>query len=375
VAGAILERELTRPRAVRVEFGVASQADDAEIRRLLRENPMSGKISVSLEREPDYFADADLPGERKQTIIARQGGRVVCVGSCCIRRRFVNGKPRDVGYLGGLRLDATVSGRFDILRGGYEFFRQMQAEAPADFYFTSIASDNERARRVLERGLPGMPSYEFIGEFVSALIPTPRTNTKPSAAFALPATELAEFINGENQMRQFAPCWTAKELQALEQLGLQRSDFFMLHEAGKNPSCGAIWDQRCFKQTVIRDYEPWLKCARVVLNALGQITNRPQLPATGETLSHAFACHLVAQPESEALLIRLIRRLLEMAAQRRIQLLTVGLAVNDARLNTVRRHFRCREYRSRIYIVRWPGIGGESRELDGRVLAPEVALL
>src|SRR5215469_6102172 len=88
-------------RSGRVEFAVANEGDDAEIRRLLRENPMAGEISLSLEREPHYFADANVLGETKQTIIARESGRVVCVGSCTIRQRFINGAPCRVGYLGG----------------------------------------------------------------------------------------------------------------------------------------------------------------------------------------------------------------------------------------------------------------------------------
>src|SRR6185503_2625474 len=154
MARSILARELTVARAGRVEFGVATKADDPDIRRLLRDNPMPGKVSLSLEREPDYFADAGLPGEIKQSIVARQDGRLLCTGSCVIRQRFVNGQPRRVGYLGGLRLDAPYAGRFDILRRGYEFFRELQTGAAADFYFTSIAADNERARKFLEAGLP-----------------------------------------------------------------------------------------------------------------------------------------------------------------------------------------------------------------------------
>jgi hypothetical protein len=336
---------------------------------------MSGQISISLEREPDYFADADLPRERKQTVIARERGRLVCVGSCCIRKRFVNGTPRDVGYLGGLRLDAKFAGRFDILRRGYEFFRQTQTVAPADFYFTSIASDNERARRVLEKGLTGMPAYEFLGEFVTALIPVTRTSAKPNDASAAPAVELTDFINAENQMRQFAPYWTDGELQTMGQFGLQWSDFVALRDARKITACGAIWDQRCFKQTVIRGYAPWLKLARPAMNALGRILHRPRLPEVGEILSNAFACHLAARPEGPESLVNLIRLLENEAARRGIQLLTFGFASDDPRLNAVRRHFRFREYRSRIYIVRWAGIGGGARELDGRALGQEVALL
>ncbi len=172
MAGTLLERELTTPRTGRVRFEIATPEDDAEIRRLLRANPTPGRISLSFERERDYFADAHQPGETKQTIVARDGKGLACVGSCTIRSRFVNGAPRRVGYLGGLRLDSRQAGRFDILRRGYEFFRELQTDAPADFYFTSIAGDNQRARQLLERGLPGMPLYEFVGEFVTVLLPT-----------------------------------------------------------------------------------------------------------------------------------------------------------------------------------------------------------
>ncbi|HWY77779.1 MAG TPA: hypothetical protein VN281_19335, partial [Verrucomicrobiae bacterium] len=126
MAGPVLERELTKRPASRVQFDVAGEADDPEIRRLLGENSMAGRISVSLTREPNFFADHGLPGETKQTIVARENGRVVCVGGCTIRQRFVNCEPLRVAYLGGLRLDARLGGRFDILRRGYEFFRELQ---------------------------------------------------------------------------------------------------------------------------------------------------------------------------------------------------------------------------------------------------------
>src|SRR4051812_34220400 len=89
----------------RARFDVANQADDFEIRRLLRENPMPGKISISLEREPDYFIESKANNRKTaeavqkdmdasntslkrgvnersdicfQTIVAREGTRVVC---------------------------------------------------------------------------------------------------------------------------------------------------------------------------------------------------------------------------------------------------------------------------------------------------------
>jgi len=115
----VIERELTGTQPGPLRFAVADVGEEADIRRLLRENPMPGQITLTLEREPDYFADANLPGTEKQTIIAHEGGRVVCVGNCSVRERFVNGQRRRVGYLGGLRLDSQATGRFAILRRGY----------------------------------------------------------------------------------------------------------------------------------------------------------------------------------------------------------------------------------------------------------------
>ena len=373
----VIERKLTAAKTGRVCFAVATEDDDADIRRLLRANPMPGKISLSLEREPDFFADANLPGETKQTIIARDGNRIVCMGSCTIRQRFVNGEPRRVGYLGGLRLDASQAGRFDILRRGYEFFHELQADTPADFYFTSIAADNERARTLLERGLPGMPSYEFIGEYVTVLLSAKGRHSVQNIEedIAPPAGQLIALLNNNNCTQQFTPCWSEDELSALQQLGLQPDDFRFIREDGRIVAGAALWNQRMFKQTVVRGYTPSLTLARPALNLAARFTRGTKLPTVGQTLTNAFVSHLAIAPDKPDTLTKLLTKLREIAAQRKIELLTLGFAANDPRLTVVRRNFRCREYHSRLYIVRWPECGGAARELDGRILAPEVALL
>jgi hypothetical protein len=227
----------------------------------------------------------------------------------------------------------------------------------------------------MERALPGMPAYEFLGEFVTALIPviggkgTSEHNSQATIA------ELTDFINAENQLRQFAPHLTNEELRALSGLGLQQSDFLIRREGGRIAGCAALWDQRSFKQTLIRGYAPWLNRFRPVINTFNRVNGQPQLPEPGAILSSAFACHLSARPCRSNLFANLIRSLGQEASRRGLQFLTLGLAANDPRLSDVRRQFCFREYRSRIYVVRWQRIGGAAKELDARVLGPEVALL
>lgn len=352
MAGTILDRQLSRSR---VQFAVATHADDAAIRRLLRETPMHGAISLTLEREPNYFADADLPGEEKQTIIAVENAKVVCVGSCITRDLFVNGSLHRVGYLGGLRLAATHSGRFDILRRGYEFFSELQRENPSDFYFTSIASDNVRARAFLERSVPGLPKYEFLSDYATLIIPSKQRKSQPvSGSLHL----------GSNRESQFAPLWTDEQLSALRSLDLKSADIVSV-----DGEPAALWDQRSFKQTVIRGYSGWLRFARPIINAL----RLQRLPSAGETFSNAVICGLNAPDPNVA--IALISALRALAAQRGIAYIALGLSGSDPRFELIRRRFRCRVYWSRIYLVHWPCIGGTSSKLDSRLVSPELAFL
>src|SRR5260221_305589 len=71
-----IERELSAPRTKSLLVEVATADDDAEIRRLFRDNPMPGRIGLSFERKPDYFGDANLPGQLKQTIVTLDSGKL-----------------------------------------------------------------------------------------------------------------------------------------------------------------------------------------------------------------------------------------------------------------------------------------------------------
>jgi hypothetical protein len=227
-----------------------------------------------------------------------------------------------------------------------------------------------------------MPIYEFIGEFVTMLIPTGSRGLSGGRdeSFAYDPTpkepaELVALLNRYNEGHQFAPCWSANELSGLEKLGLKTADFCRLSKNGRLIACGALWDQRAFKQTVIRDYAPWLRLIRPIANSINRIINGSRLPGVGETLAIGFASHLAFESPTPSALLGLLNTLRRAAKQRNIEYLTLGFDARDPNLKVVQKNHGCREYRSRIYVVRWRGIGGSAADLDARAIAPEVALL
>jgi len=377
MVGNVIDGELTAaPTVLRgVHYAVATARDEAAIRRLLHENPMRGAISLSFEREPDYFHGAQLGGANEQTIVAYDQGRLVCMGRCTTRSGWINGQPRRIAYLGELRLDATARGRLSILRDGYAFFRSLQANAPADFYFTSIAADNAPASRLLERGVAGLPRYSFLTEFVTLVIPVRRAMPRavpPTATATYP--ELAEFLNAEGQRAQLAALWDEASLRALEAHGLQREDFKVIRKSGRIVAAAALWDQRTFRQIVIRGYAPLLVGARPLVNLAARVWGAPTLPAIGSILAHAFVSPLATAPDYESTLPALIDALAYDATQRGLSFLTLGFAVDDPRLPLIRRRFSARTYTSRLYHVAWPD-EPVSPDLDARRIGPDLAFL
>ena len=70
-----------------ITFDLATHADEAALRRILRASPMPGSISVTFEREPDYFRASTIEGTFHQTIVARDSatGEIIGMGTRSVR--------------------------------------------------------------------------------------------------------------------------------------------------------------------------------------------------------------------------------------------------------------------------------------------------
>ena len=360
-------------------FTRAVPDDDAAIRRLLRENPTAGAISLSFEREPGYFIGGAVAGATDVTILAYEHGNLLGMGRRTTRDAYLEGAVRRVAYLSELRLDHTAANRVALLRGGYNCFHELQVATPADFTLTSIAADNHRALRLLERGLPGFPTYTSLSEYVTLVIPVPR-RPAPGTLAIIPAAlshlpDLVALLNSHGSCHSLAPAWTAERLQALSAHGLHLNHFALAYRNSHLVAATALWDQRAFRQTVIRCYEPSLAAARPVLNFLAQLFGTPRLPAVGSTLAHACLSPLALAAGEDGLLPDLVAAVLPVARARNLEYLTLGLVATDPRLPLLEKRFRPRRYLSRLYRVTWPDDPHPARPFPAVALWPEVALL
>ena len=215
-----------------IHYALATPADDADLRTLLREHGMPSWVEMTLEREPSFFAGAGWFGQER-AVIARQGNDVVGMCTAARQRLYLDGRAASVDYLGGLRVHPRWRGNVRTLRGG---FRQLETDGPADFRFTSIAADNVRARRLLEAGLPGFPRYQPIGRLDTLALPRARCAASSSWQRPHDSAELVAFHNREVRLTQLAPVLSE---EMVERVGL--SNFRVQRRGTELLACAAFW--------------------------------------------------------------------------------------------------------------------------------------
>ena len=335
----------------------ARAEDDDAIRELLRDLPMDGPIRLTFEREPEPGLAAAVEGERHWTVLARgqASGRLMGMGSRSVRWSWVDGEPVRVGYLAQLRRRRGLAGARRIMAVGYAACEAHRRADELPYDTTCILADNRAARRLLERGLPGLPTYRRHAELRTLILPVrsgrPVARVRRGSDELLPA--IARCLQDNLRRYQFAPLWTLEDLRSPERTrDLGAGDFFVVPAAdGRVAGSIALWDQRGFKQVVVRGYSPALERWRATVNLALALRGRPRLPAVGTPLKLAYLSHLAVDRDDAELAVDLVRTARHEAARRRLDYLVTCLAAANPMLPAVRRAFPCRELASVLYLT------------------------
>lgn len=354
-----------------LEFSWATRADDSEIRGLLDRIPMEGAVRLGFTREPSFFACPDPAGTGERTLLARLDGRLVCLGSLSEREVWLDGRMTRVGYLGGLRMDPDVRGAPRVLREGYARFHDQAAQSPAGLWFTSIAADNTRARKVLESHRLGLPRYSPIGDLETRVHPV-RKRVSPSDGVGIPedADELDSFLNQEAERHQLALTWGSARWSALARDGFGLKQVRVVRRNGRIVAAAGVWDQSKWKQVMIHGYAPWLDRVRTCYNLWSAMNGRPGLPAVGQRLPMASVFPFAVAAGEESALPVLWPGIEEFARKSQVEWISLGLALGDPLWNHLPKRSGTRIYRTTLYQV----TDGGERGWTGS-LRPEIALL
>jgi hypothetical protein len=243
------------------------------------------------------------------------------------------------------------------------------------FDVTAIVADNTPARRLLERGVPGLPTYRPLQDLVTCILPTwpvSRVSRGVRVEHGTPDRwdAIAACLDRFARRHQLARLWTAGVLRSPVRCpGLSVTDFFLAVSGGDVVGCAALWDQSSFKQVVVRGYSRALGRWRPLINAGASLVGAARLPSAGSALAHAYVSHVAVDGDDAPVFAALLAAARREAAARGLASVATGFAADHPLLAATR---GARRYPSVLYSVHWDG--DRAWPMGGRV-HPEIALL
>ena len=368
----------------RYRFDIAGDCDDAELRGLLAATPMPGTISLTLRREPSYFAASTSPGRFHQVLAVRDGvaGTIVGFGARSVSRCYVNGLPQAIGYLSSLRLAPSIRGQA-LLARGYSFLRELHTDGRTPLYLSTIAPDNRQAVAALTTGRAGLPAYHAAGRYVTTAISLARASRRPTEAGVtirpaspddLPA--ILEFLKATGPRRQFFPCYEPTDFFTATAIfrGLRSEDVLLVFRDSRLVGTLGAWDQIAFRQNVVHSYHGPLRWLRPLYNVLARVTRKPSLPRPGEPLCCLMGAIPVVAGDDPRILAAMLDALVAARSGQKWDYLLIGLSESDP-LRVALTRYASRQYVTTLYHVCWSDGEPLRASLDQRPPYLELGLL
>ena len=386
-------------------YRIAQEQDAPLLQELLRDGAMDSWVQIALEREPNYFDAEGLMGESLTVIAhnAEDSSAVIGMYSYTLFRLFVMGVEESVAYLGSLRVHPNYWHKIRFLKEGFHSIEKLIPNSTTlPFCITSIASENTKARRILESNIKGMPKYHFITQMntyafatdggilppyklqsgrVGASHHNTQNTTNSNRLQQATKEHIPHIVTFHNTLAKEYNLAPILETTWLEQLdgskGLTIEDFYLLRDDdGAIEAMYALWDQRKIKQTVIKGYKTPLNTLRPLYNLYAKAFGHLTLPKEGEALEQIYISFFVCNFSDISKQLQLLKEASSHIKARGASIAIIGLDSRHPLCDTIEHKLKAKRYQTNIDAVFLGRDSWDEYETFKNIsMKPEVALL
>ena len=331
---------------------LATLADDLPIARMLADAPLPGPVQLAFTCGTSFFGALQVEGEDPVACVAEHGGQIVGVGASTARPVYLGGDEVRARYMGCLRLHRAARGSRVIPRG-FALLREALAARGEALVLTAVLDDNRAARRVLEGGRAGLPTYRPVASLITYAIPTAAACARvpDGVEQGSVAEEVADLLRVAGSRRDLFPVCRARDLEGGHRFpSLRASDFWVAREGRTLVGALACWDTRARRQIRVAGYEGTTRWLRPLANVAARMIRRGGLPRVGSELALCYAALGAVLPGAERWFRGLVQAVVAEAARRSCEWLVITLDARDERCAALET-FPARKQRSTLYQV------------------------
>lgn len=329
--------------------------------------PVSGNISLALEREPSYLKGAYIQCENPEIYVAvdleiQKVWAVFNVGS---RKLWYQNQIISVRYLCDLRIHPEKQ-HGSVLYQIIKKFRELTEKdvLPAQ---TVVFADNHKMLTIIEKlsqrkKVSQLPYYHFVGELVTYMFgfnpPKKQTaNLNIRRATDDDIENMQAFFDKEGSKTNFYPYYNFKELHKSYYSGLVINDFFLAFDEKQLVGVCGVWNQKEIKQTRILGYSNLYKLIKPIYNLLAPFVGNVKLPAKGSALNYLNLHSLLIKEKNPAIFQKLINHIEYVYKDQGYDYLLCSLSKEDSLQEVLKSRKRTRKIKGNYYLVNnWSSI-------------------
>lgn len=333
---------------------IAAKTDDLEIRNLLANNPIPGNISLIYQKNPSFFQAVKVGNwDTKTIVIKNNSGKIVAFQTTAVRDIYLDGEIKKIGYLSNLRVDKKFQNK-GVLKIGFDFFKKIDPEIGAPFYYSTIISRNKKALNVLVKqrsdGLKFVGAGTYLTKAVLILNKKKEVGNKYRIARGSDDNleAVVDFLNKEGQNKNFYPHYKIDDFGTEFLKDFKIEDFYIVYNDKEMVGVGGKWDQSNFKQNIIYDYNFIFK----FYNLAAKILKWPNIPDKGKQFKFIYLSFIAIKNNKPEILNSLIRAVYNDLIGKKYLYLVFGLHKKDPLIKSLKGFFYL-TYKSKLFINYW----------------------
>lgn len=335
----------------RYKFEPANSTDSRELLEIMEEDKSPGNISLIYTRLPDAMNSFGMEGDRTSVIVCRDEKNKIITGfgALTVRQLFINKKETNIGYLFGIKVRKNYRKKIRIHKG-YDLLKYLYSDIP--FHFTSILDDNPYVQRMLEKKRVNMPLYIPYGYSNIYVLKTGFKKRLEKAYRFKRCTkedidQMISFVNEQGKNMQFFPVLSKKYLESNPSLTYK--DFYLLYKNEELVACGAIWDQKSYKQLYVGSYTGIYKYIYRFPSVLS-LFGYPKLVKPGNRVNYFSLAHWIVKNNNERDFEVFMNSISGITAEYSYFLIGVH---EKNKYNSILKTKTKTVYKSKLYLVNW----------------------
>ncbi|WP_242117366.1 GNAT family N-acetyltransferase [Aestuariivivens sediminicola] len=306
---------------MKIHYRLATFEDNQKLLELTGSAGMPGKISLRIDRHPNFFELNKLRG-KTNVYVAEDKNEIV--GSICVSDQMVytNGKKEPLYYISDFKVARTYRNRGIGLQLTNEVVKYLESK-DADFAFLNVSKGNNRPF-VFFSDRAHYPDFQNIGTFTTFEFMGSKFNLSKSKfkiELAKASTEILDFLNEYYEQYQLARVITYDNLNNTTLYVVRNGDHII--------GVMSIIDTTDFKQNVVLKMPLTLKFIVSLTNAFCNIFKLSKLPKENESIKMLYIKYLAVKTYDKSLITALISFARQYAYDKSYSFVSIGLHEND----------------------------------------------